>query len=240
MHGRPQRWPDGSMAELAAIGPFFSVTTGPVAEDSDWLPVSGLYSDGPELAGLVQRLAATLGTDEERVAASIFAQGLSARLWSLSFGSWLTQERVPDLDPDLLLWRDDRGSLALHLTRVQGWAGADLLPKVAAFVVENHLVPLVSAVRSRWPLSSNLLWQNAVSALHGTATVLETVRPGSSRAAGRLLEHLRTTDGVRQGVVYVGRRSTCCLFYRLPNAGLCGDCVLDRVPRRGASPPREP
>jgi iron complex transport system ATP-binding protein len=229
------------MAELAEIGPYFSVTTGPVGAGSGWLPVSRLYSDGPVLSGLVQRLAATLGTDEERVAASILVQGLAARLWSLTFGSWLAHDRVPDLDPDVLLWRDDRGSLTLHLTRVQGWAGADLLPKVAALVVENHLVPLVSAVRSTWPLSPNLLWQNAVSALHGTATVLEAVRPGSSRAAAaRLLEHLGTTGGVRQGAVFVGRRSTCCLFYRLPQAGLCGDCALDRVPRRGSSPARRP
>ncbi|HEX5512370.1 MAG TPA: (2Fe-2S)-binding protein [Actinomycetales bacterium] len=240
MRGRPQPWPDSSMAELAEIGPYFSVTAGPVGAGSGWLPVSRLYSDGPELTGLVQRLAATLGTDEERVAASILVQGLSARLWSLTFGSWFTQERVPDIDPDLLLWRDDRGSLTLHLTRVQGWAGADLLPRAAGLVAENHLVPLVSAVRNRWPLSPNLLWQNTVSALHGTATVLGTVRPGSRAAAERLLEHLRTTNEVPEEAVFIGRRSTCCLFYRLPNAGLCGDCALDRVPERGPHHPGGP
>ncbi len=140
---------------------------------------------------------------------------------------------MPDLDPDVLFWRDDRGSMRLNLTRAQGWSGAQLLQQIAAVVVEAHLVPLVSAVRSQWPLSPTLLWQNAFSALHGTATVLEAVRPGSSRsAAGRLLEHLRTTASIPDGAVFLGRRSTCCLFYRLPGGGLCGDCALDHVPGR--------
>jgi ferric iron reductase protein FhuF len=26
------------------------------------------------------------------------------------------------------------------------------------------------------------------------------------------------------------RRRTCCLFYEVPGAGLCGDCVFDHPP----------
>ncbi|WP_435888986.1 (2Fe-2S)-binding protein [Streptomyces niveus] len=32
-------------------------------------------------------------------------------------------------------------------------------------------------------------------------------------------------------------RACCCLYYRCPSGGLCGDCVFDRPPSR--SSPRE-
>jgi iron complex transport system ATP-binding protein len=28
------------------------------------------------------------------------------------------------------------------------------------------------------------------------------------------------------------RRNSCCLYYRTPRGGLCGDCALDRAPER--------
>ncbi|MFV2120727.1 (2Fe-2S)-binding protein, partial [Streptomyces sp. Act-28] len=33
------------------------------------------------------------------------------------------------------------------------------------------------------------------------------------------------------------RRRTCCLYYRCPGGGLCGDCVFDAPPRSTAAGP---
>jgi ferric iron reductase protein FhuF len=62
---------------------------------------------------------------------------------------------------------------------------------------------------------------NAASALVGTARVLGWGWPLAERALAR---------GWLAGALAGSRRTTCCLYYRVPGGGLCGDCVLDRVP----------
>jgi len=222
--------PAGTLGRVAEFGPYFAVSTGPVAEPG-WRPVRAFYTDPAVLAGLVGRVRVRLGVGDGRVAASILVQGHAARLWSLSLGTWFHAGLVPDLHPDVLLWRDEDGSVRLHLERAQGWAGGHLEDVLAATVIGEHLAPMITAVHRLGPLSDRLLWGNAASALLGAARVIDGAPTGPARAVtDRLLNKgpLRGSIAARPDGGH--RRRSCCLFYRVPGAGLCGDCALTHAP----------
>jgi len=88
---------------------------------------------------------------------------------------------LADLDPDALLWRDQDGSVRLHLDRTEGWRGADLETALGCSVIDEHLTPLLTAVHRLAPLSGRLLWGNAASALLGAARVLDDAPLGPAR-----------------------------------------------------------
>jgi hypothetical protein len=221
---------------VAGCGLYFAVSTGAVHEPG-WRPVRALYENPVVLARLVERVRIRLGTGQARVAASILFQGHAARLWSVSLGAVLRGGLLPDLDPDALLWRDQDGSVRLHLDRTKGWRGADLENALGCSVLDEHLTPLLAAVHRLAPLSGRLLWGNAASALLGAARVLDDAPVGPARGvAERLLNHgpLRGTLEVQPEGGY--RRRSCCLFYRVPGGGLCGDCALTHSPAPGQIP----
>lgn len=216
---------------VAGLGPYFAVTTGPPAGPG-WGPVRALYDDATVLADLVGRVAVRLGTEEARVAASVLFQGHAARLWSVGLGALVQERRVPDLDPDALLWRDQNGSVVLHLRPAEGWQGEHLEDVLRRGVVANHLAPLIAALRRLCPLPARLLWGNAASALLGAARVLDDGAAADPvrQVANRLLAHepLCGTVEERPGGQY--RRRSCCLYYRIPGGALCGDCALTSSP----------
>ncbi len=220
----------GTLGRVAELGPYFAVSTGPVAEPG-WRPVRALYTDRAALAGLVGRVRVRLGVGDGRVAASILVQGHAARLWSLSLGTVFRAGLVPDLHPDVLWWRDEDGSVRLHLKRAQGWAGGHLEDVLAGTVLGEHLAPMITAVHRLGPLSDRLLWGNAACALLGAARVIDGAPTGPARAvADRLLGRGPLEGSIEQGSDGGHRRRSCCLFYRVPGGGLCGDCALTHSP----------
>lgn len=98
---------------------------------------------------------------------------------------------------------------------------------------ERHLDPLAAALRRLGPISSGLLRGNAASALLGAARVFDS---GGATTAGWLLARDICTDPRLSTAVRFSdtgyRRTSCCLYYRTPRSGLCGDCALSRVPER--------
>ncbi|MGW0231069.1 (2Fe-2S)-binding protein [Actinopolymorpha singaporensis] len=108
-------------------------------------------------------------------------------------------------------------------------------------VVKTHLTPLKDAVRAEASLPDALLWGNAASALVGTLGVLAGARPELTREVAAFTETaLRQPPLADAGIVdpptpSAGGVSTsafvrrsCCLYYRVPGGGLCGDCPLAR------------
>ncbi len=161
-------------------------------------------------------------------------QGHAARLWSLSLGAVFRAGLVPDLNPDVLLWRDEDGSVCLHLQQPAGWAGGHLEDVLAGTVIGEHLAPMITAVHRLGPLSDRLLWGNAASALLGAARVLDGAPTGPARAvADRLLGRGPLRGSIEARPAGGHRRRSCCLFYRVPGAGLCGDCALTHSPTPG-------
>jgi hypothetical protein len=196
------------------------------------------YVHGDPLDFRVRKVAGALGTPEARVAASVAHLGLAARLWSIALGCAALYGRVPDLDPRLLRWDPDAVTpYDLRMTEVRPRpADADT---VADAVPHAHLEPLAAALRARYRLAPGLLRGNAASALAGAARTLDQW----ARAHGRtdvadrartltadLFTHpLLAGTGTFSGTAF--RRRSCCLYYRVPGAGVCGDCCFTRPPR---------
>ncbi|MCW2864367.1 MAG: hypothetical protein JWP48_6075 [Actinoallomurus sp.] len=216
-----------ALADVARVGPFFAVDTDPdIADHPLWRPFTELH--GRALPAQVAAVRAKLGTDEARVAASLLFQGIAGRLWSPVLAAAVEHGVLPDLEPARTYWRAaSPGPVLLAAPEVGG-----LSPDPAAVrrvVVEGHLRPLVAAVRALTPVAEGLLWGNAASALTGALAVLSGARPASAAPGRRLVEELLGTPPLR-GTGTLGPRGflrrSCCLYYRVPGGGLCGDCAL--------------
>jgi FhuF-like iron-sulfur protein len=218
---------DEVFAHVARVGPYFAVRTDPaVAGHPLWRPFGELC--GAALPGQIGAVRGLLRTTEPRVAASILFQGIAGRLWSPVLAAAAGHRVVPDLNPDDTYWRAASPGPVLLAA-----PGAGALPGGAGemdrVINGRFLGPLVSAVGSVTPVAEALLWGNAASALAGALTVLAAARPRQAAAAGRLVEDLLATPPLA-GTGTLGpegfRRYSCCLYYRVPGGGKCGDCAL--------------
>lgn len=216
---------DATLAGLATVGPYFTVTTGE-PDPGPWRPATRLYDDAATLAAVVTHVGAQIGSDERRVAASTLFMGYAARLWSLALGAIVRGRLIPALDPEELLWHEDRGRIRLHLREPRGWECGNLAALARDMVLDRHLHPLIAAIRAAEPMSAHLLWGNAASSLIGTARVLDgETGSDATRAAEQILHDPRLAETLERAPSGYRRRS-CCLFYRTAVSGYCGDCPL--------------
>ncbi|MGW5904503.1 (2Fe-2S)-binding protein [Streptomyces althioticus] len=237
---------DPRIAALRALGGFFALRAGEDA-DRDLPTLARTY--GPARPGVheadpltvrVRRVAAALRTHEARVAASVAHQGLAARLWSVALGCAALHGPVPDLAPDTLRW-DPEGSAPddLHLPEVRPLPGD--AATLAAVVLHGHLEPLSAALRARHRVAPALLRGNAASALAAAAReITRHARPEAAARAARLSRELLAHPGLSGagGFTATGfRRRSCCLYYRVPGGGVCGDCCFVRPPRSSPGAP---
>lgn len=225
----------------SSVGGFFALRTTAPETGGAHLPLARLYAgeDGP-LSARVDRVGDRLGAPERRVAASIAHLGLAARLWSTALGPAALFGRFPDLDPAKLSWDG-----ALTSPDDLWWAGTATRPATVADLREAvqlaHLVPLHAAFRRDGRISPRLLWGNAGSALAGALRELTRWaraqdRPEVAARAGELVSGLLAHPDLARTVQGPAlRRTSCCLYYRCPTGGLCGDCVFDHPPARGRS-----
>jgi hypothetical protein len=246
--------PDPDLGRLAspggfpedALGGFFALRTGrpplpTLAQAYAAAPACAARSvpdEADPLAFRVRKVVGSLGAPEVRVGVSVAQQGLAARLWSVALGAAVLHGRVPDLDPRLLRWDADGGAPDdLWLSEVRALPGD--AATVRRLVHHGHLEPLAAALRARHPVAAGLLWGNAASALAGAARQLDRWAVGHGRTdlaerardlTAELLDHpdLRNT-GTLDGTTF--RRRSCCLYYRVPGGGVCGDCCFERAPR---------
>ncbi|HEY1839808.1 MAG TPA: (2Fe-2S)-binding protein [Mycobacterium sp.] len=225
-----------ALAELGDINAYFAIGTGPV--DDGWRPVQQLYTDAEVLGGIVDRVQARLCAPEPRVAASIFFLGFAARLWSIGVGAVAGHGLLPALGADELLFREFGGRIALHIARPVAWQGDDLELTLADNVLDAHLAPLSTALHRLTNVTPELLRGNAASALLGAAREYDRHRAAGSHGPGWQLARIICTDERIDGAINFSdddyRRSSCCLYYRTPIGGLCGDCVFTRIPDSSA------
>lgn len=218
------------LAKISDINGYFAIGTGPV--DSGWWSVQQLYTDPELLDGIVDRVQKRIGAAERRVAASIFFLGFAARLWSIGVGAVVGHRLLPELAAEEVLFREVDGQTELHIERPVGWQGDDLEPMLADMVLDSHLVPLSTALHRLGPISREVLRGNAASALLGAARVFD--RNATNGPGWQLARRLCSDERLSAAICFTEtayRRTSCCLYYRAPRGGLCGDCVLTNQPR---------
>ncbi|MEU8820744.1 (2Fe-2S)-binding protein [Actinoplanes sp. NPDC048796] len=206
----------------ARFGPYF--VWEPYDGGSDWRPYTDLVkpevvAERVEVArGILGRMSGLRRDDiEERVVASITFLGLASRLLSPVLGAAVAGGALPVPDPAKLWWRPVAGGpipfAQRGLTAVEGGRVPGL----------ELVEPVLEVFRRRFVLSPKVLWGNVASALGGAAAMIGRPEAAPLVAAALDLVQLRgmaTWDGSRLA------RRNCCLYYRIPGGGTCGDCVL--------------
>jgi ferric iron reductase protein FhuF len=238
---------DRVIADVSEIGGYFHLYTAD-APPGPWLPLPRLLADTGAMADRIATAAERLGTSEPRVAASVLHLGIAARLWSPVLGAAVVHRVLLDWTADTLEWKDAPGGpLPLRLPAPSGQPVTDLAQAAEPLhrTVSALLDRLAELIRGQVKLAPRLLWGNAASALGGTVQALAAARPGhaaDAMALGGLLLGLGELRGTgRLTEPAPGRpfftRTTCCLYYRVPGAGKCGDCVLLHPSSRQARRP---
>lgn len=226
-----------ALAAAADLGAFFG--TAPVAGPG-WTSWARL-TDEPDvldrrLAEVGRGLSAAHGAVpvEPPVVASITHLGLVARLVAPVLGAGLAGRVLPVAPPASVHLRlSGANPLPLAVTGARPVAAG--LPEELARAFTLHwltpaIAPLGRAVGAASGVSPQVLHGNVVSAVAGALRMAAGARPGlAGRAAAVLGDLLHTgplagSGGHRDDGTFV--RRSCCLFYRLPGAGTCGDCVL--------------
>ncbi len=205
--------PAAVLGRIAALSPYFSVSTGAVP-DGRWQQTSALR-DSMIRDPLVSDTAHRMGTGEARVAASTLFFGYAARMWSVSLGSVVDSGRCVRLDPDTLLWCND-GGLRLHIVDPE-------FGSTTGEILDDQLEPLIDA----WSdiVAPGLMWGNSASALIGAGRV---IGDAAQAHIDTLFDDPRLVGTM---VRSTGRRRSCCLYYRVPGGGVCGDCVFPSPPK---------
>jgi FhuF 2Fe-2S C-terminal domain len=220
-----------ALADAAGIGPYFVLGVDGSGGRLAW----DIYADDA-FAGLVADTATRLGTGEPRVAGATFHLSYAARLWSPVLASALRHGVVPDLAG---LRVTVSPSLRLYLPGPwRGWR-AESAGERAALAYRAVMSTHLEALADRFPvkIAPGLLDGNAAAAMTGALRVLTAMFAELARPARALAEALLATGRLRGTGTLTGpdlefTRRSCCLFYRVPHGGLCGDCPLPTPPER--------
>jgi hypothetical protein len=227
-----------AMNPIAELGEFFAL---PTAEGDSWLPILTLCNDAGVARTYARRaqsaIAASMRVDVADVpikaAASSVHLSIAARLLSPVIGAATCLATFPLLTAKNVFWqqtsthRMELGVADAELARVTG-------PRQSANAIADSLIgdvlrPLNETMRLATALSQKVLWGNIASAANGAVTVLSQSRPADEPRGRALVAALIATDPLRDAAEILDgqfRRRNCCLFYQVPGAGYCGDCVL--------------
>ncbi|WP_433236003.1 (2Fe-2S)-binding protein [Actinomadura nitritigenes] len=218
-----------ALADVATLGPFFTITVGGPADG--WRAARDGYAAG--IPDLVSATAHRHGVGERsRIAASIAQLGHAAHLWSPPLACALLHQVVPDLTE--LQRQDGRPALRLpraHGRRVDGADVHEVAALIHRMVIEDHLRPLAAGLKIK--IAGGLLWGNAASALAEAARTIADAYPALGTSAARLATAVLEIEPLRNTGRFTGpglgfRRRSCCLYYRAPAGAHCADCALTR------------
>ncbi|MEU3309352.1 (2Fe-2S)-binding protein [Nocardiopsis sp. NPDC006832] len=230
------------LEDIAGINMFFALETrGP---EQGWVAALGGGLSPKLLTAEVEavrsRLAAPFGGGAEdvewRVGASLFHQGLASRVLSPVLAAALYHG--VRLDPWRLFVRPG-GPMVVRTTQTGARPLASPVPQeIARGPVEETVTGLegvAAALGGVGGIAPGLLRGNTAAALAGAALSLGRARPEHHESAEQVVRTLLSRPCLKGTGTYTGtkeqgragfRRTTCCLYYRLPEGGLCGDCAL--------------
>jgi ferric iron reductase protein FhuF len=227
-----------ALAQAALAGPYFAITLAP--DELLWRPFSDLLEPAVLTENVDQvrrvlheRTHLPMADLDLRACASTHALGLTARLVAPALAAAALAGHMPTFAVDDLRWqRVAGGPVPTGLAAAGGDDVDDVDDAAAALhanVIEAAVAPLVEAFQATFALSLQVLWGNVASALAGSATMI--VRTGTPTCLDpRQLAARTTAQGALEGMgTWANQRFTrnnCCLFYKIPGGGKCGDCVL--------------
>ncbi|WP_353940288.1 (2Fe-2S)-binding protein [Streptomyces sp. HUAS MG91] len=210
-----------ALRDIARLGGFFALDTVAPRDRAG----GGALRDG--FAARARAVNDRFGTAEARVGVSIAHLGLAARLWSPVLACALVHGIVPTMSA--VDWSGEGTDLCL--TESRGRIAARLPSPVEAVhaEVDGVLRDVESGLTAK--VAPGLLAGNSASALVGSAAQLLRTRPALRGPLTRLTRELLETGRLRgtgriTGPRLTFRRNSCCLFYRAPGGGTCGDCCL--------------
>jgi Ferric iron reductase FhuF-like transporter len=247
-----------ALARVTALVPYLTAT---VNRPDDGEPVSGqaLIDDPDRLGRIISSTGPSIGTDDPVVAASLYVQGYSYRVLTLTLASLFVAGLVPDASaprlaiglsrgwpslvtftgPRVLIIDADIAALPTDSSTI-----TDAFRFVVDTAIDAHLRPLLRSVRTGIgvPLGERLLWGNVTaSAATAFRTVQGCLGPFVEPLADRFFalappemtglgSFLVVENGSRRG--WFWERTNCCLVDRLPGAVRCADCSLTPAPDR--------
>lgn len=224
-----------ALARASLVGPYFESA----AETGEgWRPLRGLIDDPGTLAARVafarDFLSQRTGSEIElRACASINSLGVLSRLVAPALATACLDGVVPALRVADVWWQPvDGGPLPVAFTGTSGVEVDDAGRAAAALtgVIEAVARPVLEAYRANFGVSPHTLWGNLASALNGAAGMLPRDTAINPRATIAILLQSGPLRDAGRYEPYAGRewfvRNNCCLFYRVPAGGKCGDCVL--------------
>jgi len=231
----------------AGLGPYFVWERW--SPEAGWRPLAELRDPGmvaervdAARAAMVAMTGLTPADVPVRVIASVTFLGWASRLLSPPLGAAVTQGVLPIADPARSWWRPVPGGPLpvavgdLATVPCAGRPAGQVAGILLGSAVDVLVRPVLGVFRSRFRLSPRVLWGNVASALAGAAGVIADTAPEHARRAGDVAAAcldrpplagtgtLVRPDPDRSRRFLV--RANCCLYYRIPGGGTCGDCVL--------------
>lgn len=219
--------PQDQLRWAAVFGDYFAVMDKP---SDDWPTLATLAADPDRLRGRATEARAALADQfgcrveqiEARAAASVWFLGFAARIVSPPLAVAVMVGRVPRLAADRV-WAPPSGPWAMDASGTSG------LQDLHDILLRGLLEPLVRTVHTTFNVSAKVLWGNVASSLAGAAIVVGSTRPDLISVAHAVVDSMlrgALLEGAGQYREDGFRRANCCLYYRLPGGGICGDCVL--------------
>ena len=233
------------MSVAGQVGPYFETSVW--REGSSWRPLTELTQATGAMAERVAVATATLarisgtaeGDLEPRVVASTVSLGLFARLVAPPLAAVVLTGVLPYWSVDALWWQPVAAGpwpLAVSDPHGQPVVPEEAVELFGSSVIAGTVGPVVRAVQAEFSVSEQVLWGNVASALAGAMTMLIEAHPEQADTTAGLVERLLerepligTGEVVHPEASHPRRflvRRSCCLFYRVPGGGYCGDCVL--------------
>ncbi|MEU4560731.1 (2Fe-2S)-binding protein [Actinoplanes sp. NPDC023936] len=193
----------------------------------------GVLADRVDSASHLLAAMAGLTPDElpKRAVASTVFLGLAARLVSPPLAAAVTSGAVPIPDPARMRWRPvASGPIPIFCDGLP--ATTDDLVTALNTVIEILVEPVLDVFRTQFVLSPRVLWGNVASALGGAGTMMAANGANATDLIAALLSRkpLIGTAVLHRPDRHHRRkliRNNCCLYYRIPGGGTCGDCVLN-------------
>jgi hypothetical protein len=235
-----------ALDDVARHGRFFAIRSrDDTAEIERFFPFSRLDDPEARLAReqAMERLAVGFGVTELRPVASLLQMSVAAQLGSAPLATAAAHGLVPQFEAEQLRYGfAPSGAIRVVLDgNPSGLRGPTdrLVAALARSVSAGPLAAFTAALGASVALSPLTTCGNVASTLAAGAQVLRRTPDGEAmgdRALDLVVGVLETAplSGTGHFVPAAGgpmgertfRRNNCCLFYRIPGGGTCGDCVL--------------